>query len=427
MCDFSGNALLFVMAIGLREPLLPPRKGTKSLWAGLLLLTSAIVLLWAVPVPVFVDLDPAEALWVARLHRTLRSENALMKGSRDLQAQVESLPSVTSLPSQWTDDDVTVSAVQFWMKFNKTYDAAAEKFRRLQIFHSQMLEAEAIAGQDQGFRLGATFFSDIPKSEDDEYMGLKTNMIPPTLPLWQPPLHFQLPGDVDWRTVGCVRQPKNQQKCGSCWAFATVAALESAVCIAGLPDRHPLPNYSEQELLDCSWFLGDRGCNGGLTEWGAEYVADWGLCPEEEYEYTASDGDCRSKSCHKSHSWRVDRLQALPPDTQALMAALVTNGPITVAITAGNIPFKLYQGGILRNTATWSCEGPLDHAVTLIGFGEENGAPFWIIKNSWGTDWGEGGFMRMSTRSDAPYGMCNILQEPVLVSVRTLKNNTTSV
>lgn len=405
------------------------RKGRFSRLCGLLVAFALVAYLftWFASVGCVDSLNAPEITWRRRLEQAVREhpqtrERWMTVSIENEEDIVAELPSPQASPLLWSASDATILVLQFWRRFNKNYATAEEKLRRLVIFERNMRDAERIHGSRADFQLSATFFADLEMDECHDYMGLRTNASKPQLQFWQDP-GLVLPAYVDWRSSGCVRRVKDQQKCGSCWAFATVSALESAVCIQASRHGLPfwLPNFSEQELVDCSWYTGDQGCNGGLTEWAFEYATRWGLCAEQDYAYAAADGMCQRQICEKDARWAVDGVYSIPGSTEKLKAALAVHGPVTVAITANSLPFKLYRAGILRNTEEWTCEGSLDHAVELVGYGEEHGEQFWILKNSWGFDWGEQGFMRLAIQSQSPFGMCNILEEAVLAKVKLIQ------
>ena len=196
-----------------------------------------------------------------------------------------------------------------------------------------------------------------------------------------------LPTSVDWRTKNAVTPVKNQGMCGSCWAFSTTGSVEGAWVLQG---SHTLVSLSEQQLVDCAQSEGNNGCNGGLMDYGFQYIIDNnGICSESSYSYKGTDGTC-VKNCSKVAS--IKGFKDIPAgDEQSLLNAVGTVGPVSVAIEADQQGFQFYSGGVFDAT----CGTNLDHGVLVVGYGTDNGKDYWIVKNSWGSSWGEGGYIRL--------------------------------
>ncbi|ONK58799.1 uncharacterized protein A4U43_C09F16760 [Asparagus officinalis] len=191
---------------------------------------------------------------------------------------------------------------------------------------------------------------------------------------------------------------------GCCWAFSTVGATEGLIQIK----KGNLTSLSEQQLVDCVTGGVTRGCEGGLMDEAFEYIIqNKGIASEETYPYTATEGTCNTDATSAATITGYEKVPA--NSEEALMAAVATQ-PVSVAIDGGGPDFKFYSRGVF----TGPCGTDLDHAVTLVGYGTEesaDGTKYWLVKNSWGETWGEGGYMRMARDVGAPEGLCGIAKD----------------
>ena len=207
-----------------------------------------------------------------------------------------------------------------------------------------------------------------------------------------------IPSEVDWRNKGAVSPVKDQGKCGSCWSFSATGAMEGAWGIR----TGNLASFSEQQLIDCSIEYGNSGCQGGLMDSGFEYAIDNGMCLENDKPYLGRSDTCNrcDKIAHFSQCFDVT------PMNELHLKQAVSRGPVSVAIEADTLVFQLYSGGIIDNI---KCGTNLDHGVLVVGYGEENGKKYWIIKNSWGPKWGDSGYVKIArTDNTNTPGMCGI-------------------
>jgi len=204
---------------------------------------------------------------------------------------------------------------------------------------------------------------------------------------------------IDWRTKGAVTPIKNQGNCGSCWSFSATGNMEGQWFLAG----NTLVGLSEEELVQCSSSTGNEGCNGGLMDWAFEWVtSNGGIDSESDYPYTSGGGT--TGTCVNSKLGnKVAKFTGhtdMPKNENSMATWVYTNGPLAIGVDA--ITWSSYTGGIMSN-----CNGKqLDHGVLIVGFNDANSPPYWIVKNSWGTSWGENGYIRLEKGTD----QCGITQ-----------------
>lgn len=198
-----------------------------------------------------------------------------------------------------------------------------------------------------------------------------------------------LPADFDWRSKNGVTPIKNQANCGSCWAFSAVGVFESAILINTGQEM----DLSEQNLVNCN--NRGYGCDGGMFDINDYHVSPGGTM-ESCSPYTAREGTCNS-SCAKPY--KLDRwayASGSNPSVDQIKTAIATYGPVSAGVAADD-SFQAYRSGIFRSSST-----QMNHAIVLVGWNDNNGDGYWILKNSWGTGWGEQGYMKIA------YGAANV-------------------
>jgi len=209
--------------------------------------------------------------------------------------------------------------------------------------------------------------------------------------------------EIDWRNNYKVSSVKNQGQCGSCWAFSSVGAVESAWAIK----KNILYNLSEQELMDCS--INNKGCQGGSMDMAFQYIMNNSLCTNLSYPYTAQDGICQKNNCEPLI--RISNYSDVSQNNETALMKAVTQQPISIAIQANKRSFQLYKSGIYNDP---DCGYNLDHGVLLVGYGYDNLSKmdYWIVKNSWGKHWGEEGYIRLLKNITDTRGQCGIAMIP---------------
>jgi C1A family cysteine protease len=286
--------------------------------------------------------------------------------------------------------------VSFKQKFGKTYNSPKEFAFRFAKFLSTFRKIEATNALGLSHTSALNQFSDLTKEEfKAKYLGYKPNTN--EVLTYNNELLNAIPSnDVDWRsTTGVVTPIKDQGQCGSCWAFSATGSLEGT---AALGAKQPSLSFSEQQLVDCSTKYGNEGCNGGLMNQAFQYVIEHGIETEAQYPYKARDQICKSKT----GAFKVGHFANVPVKSSGALAAACNIQPVSVAIEADEI--MSYSGGIFADK---NCGSQLDHGVLLVGYT----ADYWIVKNSWGSTWGEQGYIRMSRTAipDTKGGICGIL------------------
>uniref|UniRef100_A0A8C0FS30 Dipeptidyl peptidase 1 n=1 Tax=Bubo bubo TaxID=30461 RepID=A0A8C0FS30_BUBBB len=216
-----------------------------------------------------------------------------------------------------------------------------------------------------------------------------------------------LPESWDWRNVSGVNYVspvRNQGSCGSCYAFSSMGMLEARIRI--LTNNTQKPIFSPQQVVSCSQY--SQGCDGGFPYLIAgKYVQDFGVVEEDCFPYTAQDSPCTFKrSCYHYYTSEYHYVGGFYGGcNEALMKLeLVLHGPMAVAFEVYN-DFMLYKEGIYHHTGLQDDFNPFEltnHAVLLVGYGTDpnSGEKFWIVKNSWGTSWGEDGYFRIRRGTD---------------------------
>jgi cathepsin L len=289
----------------------------------------------------------------------------------------------------------------FLKKHNKVYDNE-ELVGRFELYKKSMDDVLEHNSQNHSWFKVINKFSDWSENEFSVMLGYKDNRVSSDGPT---PSGLKSTGepaaDVDWRTVkGALTGVKDQGQCGSCWAFSTTGGIEGAEFIAS---GNAAISLSEQALVDCSGAFGNQGCNGGLMDNGFKYVEKNGLPKEAAYPYTAKDG-----SCHSFAAVGISKIYTYK-DTTDLETDIVKQ-PISVAVDARK--WSSYGGGIFK----CGFFPQLDHGVLLVG----SFSDYWVIKNSWGSSWGESGFIRVTKTS---YFNCGVAKSASYPST----HNTTTI
>ncbi|XP_072021116.1 digestive cysteine proteinase 2-like isoform X1 [Amphiura filiformis] len=220
-----------------------------------------------------------------------------------------------------------------------------------------------------------------------------------------------LPDTVDWRTKGYVTPVKNQNQtqCESGWAFSATGALEGQ----HFAKTGTLVSLSEQQLVDCSRSLGNMGCNGGWMDQAFQYITDnGGINTEAAYPYTAREGICKYTASNVGAT-TTGYVPLGPYATESDLQVAVRIGPISVLIDSRHSSFRMYSSGVYYEP---SCSQTLlDHGVLVVGYGTtEGGQDYWLVKNSFGTSWGENGYIKMARNKNNHCGIATDASYPTV-------------
>jgi cathepsin L len=290
----------------------------------------------------------------------------------------------------------------FW---NKTHKNEAEKNARFLNFlhNARQIALQNKQSKASGIPNAATFgftqFSDMsPREFKTKMTGL--NLKNPKEKTVVKREEFQPTQNIDWVAAGKTTPIKNQQQCGSCWAFSATEEIESAILIAG--GSVDPSGGAPQEIVDCD--TNDSGCNGGDPAEAMQWViSQGGLDLESCYPYTAQDGTCASAQC--TPQLKVSSTTGIAQSESSIYTAL-QGAPLSICCDASS--WSNYNGGVLAGS---SCGDNVDHAIQLTGYNSGQGG-YWIVRNSWGTSWGEAGFIWLQ------YGQntCDITSEVTLAT-----------
>eukprot|EP01092_Planopodium_desertum_P014820 TRINITY_DN75_c0_g1_i1.p1 TRINITY_DN75_c0_g1~~TRINITY_DN75_c0_g1_i1.p1 ORF type:complete len:333 (-),score=67.09 TRINITY_DN75_c0_g1_i1:58-1056(-) len=290
---------------------------------------------------------------------------------------------------------------QWKAEHGKNYATPTEEARRQLIFNQNLGRIDALNNASRTAQFAMNKFGDL---SPEEFKATYLSKVPavrdptaPVAPLY--PISFiqAIPASFDWRTKGAVTPVKNQGQCGSCWAFSAIGNIEGQWFLSG----KTLVGLSEQNLVDCDHHCiiydgqksCDQGCEGGLQPNAYEYIIGaGGVDTEASYPYEAVDDTCRFSTANIGA--KISNYTMVSTDENQMAAYLYAHGPVAIAVDA--TVWQFYFFGILDVP----CGTSLDHGVLIVGYGSGEDpvfetVDFWNIKNSWGSDWGEEGYIRI--------------------------------
>jgi len=308
-----------------------------------------------------------------------------------------------------TEKEYQDAFVSFSQKYSKSYHH--DEFQhRYSVFKNNLDFINSYNAKKNGVTLAVNEFADLTHAEFQRFRGLKKVDIDPSKNVVSA-LDASLPTSLDWRSKGAVTGVKNQGDCGSCWSFSTTGSVEGCHFLGtGLLS---LVGLSEQNLMDCSTAEGNEGCDGGLMTDAMTYIIqNGGVDTEASYPYLAEDGSCHYRAASKGAT--LSSFVNVKQGDESDLQQKANLGPTSVAIDASQNSFQFYSSGVYYEPACSSTA--LDHGVLVVGWGVDSSnketPDYWIVKNSWGTSWGQEGYIWMARNKQNNCGIATMATLP---------------
>uniref|UniRef100_A0ACD5TZB5 Uncharacterized protein n=1 Tax=Avena sativa TaxID=4498 RepID=A0ACD5TZB5_AVESA len=319
-------------------------------------------------------------------------------------------------------DPVMLDRFHRWMSaYGRSYPSPSEKMHRFEVYRRNvdLIDASNRDAERLGYELGENEFTDLTNEEflaryvgggagagasggiittlaGDVAEGMVSSYDGNMTTASDPPRQF------DWREHGAVTPAKQQGTCGCCWAFAAAATVESLNKIKG----GELVDLSVQELVDC---MSADPFRSPCTTGSPDNALDWikskeGLLTASEYPYVAKRGKCAT-SADARRVGKITGVRSVEMLSEEALALAVLETPVAVRIDASGPVFQNYKSGVYKGP----CSTSHNHVVTLVGYGVTGaGEEYWILKNSWGQEWGQKGFFFMRRGADGREGLCGV-------------------
>jgi C1A family cysteine protease len=294
-------------------------------------------------------------------------------------------------------DAMEFKFINYVAQHAKSYATKEEYELRKSLFAKIDADIEQYNATEKTSVHAHNFLSDLTEYEKSKLTGTKRMPEPEhedeTLEIYGSVPSFAT--GVDWVTAGAVAPVKNQGSCGSCWAFSAASATESAYHIAMNKGTSSVTQISEQQLVSCVTTC--SGCNGGWYTNCWYYYLSHGAYYEADWPYTATNGSCTYNSADATNV-RLSSYRNVTAKSISALQSAVAAQPVSVAIAAGNSYFQSYSTGVLTNA--YLCGTYMDHGVVAVGYGNENGTDYWLVRNSWGSGWGDKGYVKIAATDD---------------------------
>ncbi|KAK5969177.1 Cathepsin F [Trichostrongylus colubriformis] len=294
-------------------------------------------------------------------------------------------------------------------RFNKSYASDEERVFRFSVFVKNVEDFEEEESKHPGLDLDVTQFADWTEEEMIRYLSGNHREIRVDGPRFEGTSlqgNVKRPAEIDWAKAGKLTPVKDQGKCGSCWAFATVASIEAVNAIK----TGNVTRLSEQEMVDCD--TQNNGCQGGYRPYAMRFAQQNGLMKEDQYPYKGSDHNTCLLN-RESERVFIQSYRMLSTNEEVIADWVATNGPVTFGMNVTKSMYS-YRSGIF-SPSQFDCEQHSlgSHALIFVGYGTENGQPYWLVKNSWGTWWGQNGFFKLA-RGQNTCGAANTVVGPIM-------------
>merc|ERR1711997_717417 len=306
----------------------------------------------------------------------------------------------------------------FEKDFGKSYKDSAERLTRFSIFVKNLRDIERHnRTPGQKWKKTVNEFADMTQKEFTSSRNGYINTVKPSGSFSRAADRSNinmadLPESVDWRDQGVITDVKDQGHCGSCWAFATIESIESYLKINSPEDA--MPELSAQHITSCTpnelQCGGSGGCKGSVPQLGFVYSQLFGLVTEDDYPYTSGSfgvsWNCKYDADSMNAMATVRGYETLPKNEyEPVMNHLANVGPLSIAVDASGWSF--YGGGVF-DSCSYDRNIEINHAVQLVGYGTDaSEGDYWIVRNSWGSSWGENGYIRLKREANPPCGTDN--------------------
>ncbi|KAL0895151.1 hypothetical protein ABMA27_013602 [Loxostege sticticalis] len=309
---------------------------------------------------------------------------------------------VSSAPQKpfYNIEDAVSLFEDFIKTYNKEYTSEVEKQARYEIFKNNLEDINERNQNSKSAVFGINQFADLTQEEFSQKYTLRhsrRNIRSETKcsPHVYNGTSVGAPDSFDWRDQNKVTPVKDQLECKSCWAFSTAGTVEGQYAMK----YNQLVDLSPQQLVDCGKTTG--GCNGG---WMSNAILDTigfgGMMSLQDYPYQGSQSACQADASRIA-ARVTDCREFYFQSEDELKETLATVGPLSIAVSASQ--WHKYHGGVFT---AGECDQTIDHGVLLVGYGtEDNGQAYWIIKNSWGSSFGEEGYIKISRNENT----CNLM------------------
>ncbi|UPR03754.1 papain cysteine protease [Chloropicon primus] len=305
----------------------------------------------------------------------------------------------------------------FVLKHKRSYlNDEAELAYRLEVFAQNLKEIEDSNARN-------AFYSEVNEFADETWEEFSVRLSEPQADCsatlserHEPMLRHHHPESQDWREKGVVSPVKNQGHCGSCWSFSTTGALEAAYAL----EFGSILSLSEQQLVDCAQAFDNHGCSGGLPSHAFEYIRyNGGLDLEAAYPYEGRNGtECHYKP-DAAAVFVKDVVNITEGDEKMLQHAVGNIKPVSIAFEVVS-DFRFYKNGTYTSNECRRSATTVNHAVLAVGYHKDH---YWIIKNSWGAQWGMDGYFRMGPIGRNMCGIATCSSFPILEDPHAPKND----